>query len=43
MSYLFAAYTVVWVLLFAYVASISSKQKKLEGELSTLKKLAERK
>jgi CcmD family protein len=43
MSYLLAAYSLVWILLFAYVLSISSKQKKLEMELETLRKLLERK
>lgn len=43
MSYLFAAYAVTWILLFFYVAGISSKQKKLDAELSTLKKLIEQK
>jgi CcmD family protein len=43
MSYLLAAYSVVWILLFAYVFSISSKQKKLESEMETLRKLLERK
>ncbi len=41
MSYLLAAYSVVWILLFAYVLSISSKQKKLEMELDTLRRLLE--
>ena len=43
MSYLLAAYSVVWILLCAYILSISSKQKKLEMELETLRKLLERK
>jgi CcmD family protein len=43
MSYLLAAYSVVWILLFAYILSISSKQKKLEMEIETLRKLLERK
>lgn len=43
MSYLFAAYAVVWIVLFAYVMSISSKQKKLDREMETLKKLLEQK
>ena len=43
MSYLLAAYSLVWILLFAYVLSISSKQRKLEMELETLRKLLERK
>ncbi len=43
MSYLVAAYSLVWILLFAYILSISSKQKKLEMEMETLRKLLERK
>jgi CcmD family protein len=43
MSYLLAAYSLVWILLFAYVLGISSKQKKLETELETLRQLLERK
>jgi CcmD family protein len=43
MSYLLAAYSVVWILIFAYILSISSKQKKLEVEMETLRKLLERK
>jgi CcmD family protein len=43
MSYLLAAYSLVWILLFAYILSISSKQKKLETEVDTLRKLLERK
>ncbi len=43
MSYLLAAYSLVWILLFFYVLSISTKQKKLELELETLRRLLERK
>ena len=43
MSYLLAAYSLVWILLFAYILSISSKQKKLEMEMETLRKLLDRK
>jgi CcmD family protein len=43
MSYLFAAYTVTWILLFLYITGIASKQKKLDSELATLKKLIEQK
>lgn len=43
MSYLFAAYAVVWIVLFAYVMTISSRQRKLDREMETLKKLLERK
>jgi CcmD family protein len=43
MSYLLVAYSLVWILLFAYILSISSKQRKLEMEMETLRKLLERK
>lgn len=43
MSYLFAAYAVTWMLLFFYVSTISGKQRKLDQEVETLKKLIERK
>jgi CcmD family protein len=34
---------VVWIFIFTYILSISSKQKKLETEMETLRKLLERK
>ena len=43
MSYLFAAYTVTWILLFFYLLGISAKQKKLDAEMAMLKKLIEQK
>lgn len=43
MSYLFAAYAVVWIALFTYVMNISSKQRVLDEEMKTLKKLLEQK
>jgi CcmD family protein len=43
MSYLFTAYTVVWILLFAYIMSVSSKQKQLDFEIETLKKILKKK
>ena len=43
MSYLFAAYTVTWIFLFLYLLGISAKQKKLDTEMATLKKLIEQK
>ena len=43
MSYLFAAYTVTWILLFAYVLHLGSRQKKLDQEIETLEKLIEQK
>jgi len=36
LEFLFAAYTVVWVLLFAYMFSISRRQKSLENEIRQL-------
>ncbi len=43
MSYLFAAYAVTWIFLFLYLLGISAKQKKLDTEIATLKKLIEQK
>ena len=43
MIYLFAAYTAVWILLFTYVSSISSRQRRLDREMETLRKLLEQK
>lgn len=37
MSYLFAAYTVVWILIFGYTWMIGSKQKDLERKLDDLR------
>lgn len=36
LNFLFAAYTVVWVLLFAYMFSIARRQKSLEKEIQLL-------
>lgn len=41
MSYLFAAYMVIWLVLFAYLVRLSNKQKKLDREIETLKKLVD--
>ena len=43
LGFLFAGYAVVWIFLFSYILSLSSKQKKLETEMETLRKLVERK
>ncbi len=43
MSYLFTAYAVVWILLFAYIMSVSSKQKQLDQEIGTLRQILEKK
>jgi CcmD family protein len=38
MTYLFAAYTVIWVLLFGYLVSLGKRQNKLAEELEILKR-----
>lgn len=43
LAYLFAGYAAVWIFLFSYILSISTRQKKLETEMETLRKLLERK
>ena len=43
MSYLFSAYAAVWILLFFYILSLSSRQRKLDREMETLRKLVEKK
>jgi CcmD family protein len=41
MSYLFAAYTLVWVVLFLYLISLSRRQRKLDREIDNLRKMLE--
>ncbi len=41
MNYLFAAYAAVWILLFLYLYSIHSREKKLREEIRRLKRLLE--
>lgn len=36
MNFLFASYTVVWLLLFAYVMSIARRQKKVLDDLAQI-------
>jgi len=43
LSYLFAAYTVIWVGLFLYIFSLSRKTKRLEKILTALKESQEKK
>ena len=43
MSYLFAAYMVIWTALFFYMVSLSKKQQRLDGEIEILKKILEEK
>jgi len=35
--YLFAAYTIIWLVLFGYVLVLNSRQKKLHTEVEQLK------
>ena len=37
LEFLFAAYTIVWVLLFVYMFTISRRQKNLEKEIDRLR------
>lgn len=43
MSYLFAAYTLVWVALFLYVLGLSRRQRKLDQEIDSLRRMLEAK
>jgi CcmD family protein len=43
MSYLFVSYMVIWSALFAYLLHISAKQRNLNREIETLKRLLEEK
>ncbi len=42
MSYLFAAYTVIWVVLAIYLYSIHAREKSLRQEVERLKQLLEK-
>ncbi len=43
MSYLFAAYSIIWIVLFLYIFSIFKRQKKLFDEIGSLKQIIEEK
>jgi CcmD family protein len=36
MNFLFAAYTMIWILFFAYVVSIARRQKKVQDDLAQI-------
>lgn len=38
MSYLFAAYTFIWILIFAYTLSLGKRQNKIAVELEQLER-----
>jgi CcmD family protein len=42
MSFLFAAYSVVWILLFAYVLSIARRQKRVQDDLAQVQQRLDR-
>jgi CcmD family protein len=42
MSYLFAAYAAIWIILAAYLFSIHSREKKLRDEIARLKAMLEK-
>ena len=39
MSYLFAAFSIVWIVIFLYVLSISRRQRELSREVEMLRQL----
>ena len=39
LGFLFAAYTIIWVVLFGYVISVFTRQRKLQKELDLLKEM----
>ena len=43
MSFLFAAYMIIWIALFTYFMSLSKKQQRLEREIETIKKILDEK
>jgi CcmD family protein len=42
MSFLFAAYSVIWVLLFAYIVSIARRQKRVQDDLAQVQEWLDR-
>ena len=38
MTWLFAAYTIIWIAIFGYIFSIDRKQRALAGEFDALKR-----
>ena len=43
MVYLFAAFSIVWMVIFLYTLSISRRQRKLSREVDLLRKMTEEK
>lgn len=42
MNYLFAAYTVIWIILAVYLYSIHAREKRLRQDVERLKQLIEK-
>ena len=42
MSYLFAAFSIVWIVIFLYALSISRRQRELSHEVETLRQMVAR-
>jgi CcmD family protein len=42
MSFLFTAYSVIWVLLFAYIVSIARRQKRVQDDLAQVQQWLDR-
>jgi CcmD family protein len=42
MRFLFAAYSVIWVLLFAYIVSIARRQKRVQDDLAQVQEWLDR-
>ena len=41
MSYLFAAFSIVWIVIFLYTLSISRRQRELSREVEALRRMTE--
>jgi CcmD family protein len=42
MNYLFASYTITWLLLFSYLLSIARRQKKVQDDLAEIQEWMDR-
>lgn len=43
LSYLFAGYTILWIIIFSYVFFLGKRQGELKKEIDDLRKIAEEK
>jgi len=42
-GYIFAAYSIVWVVVFGYILSLFNRQRRLQRELNSLKEVTKEK